>query len=56
MQCSRDDAEEVASRSIMEDLDAMLKGLDFPVRKWEGHRRVISRGRRSMPRNPRGWL
>lgn len=40
----------------MEDLDVMLKGLDFFVRKWEGYRRVISRGRRLMLRYLRGWL
>lgn len=29
---------------------------DFPVRKWEGHRRIISRSRRLMARKPRGKL
>lgn len=38
----------------MEDLDAMLKSLDFPVRKWQGHRRVIGGGRRLMPRKAGG--
>lgn len=53
---AKDYVEEVTRKSTMEDLDAMLKSLDFPVRKWEGHRRVIGRGRRSMPRKPGGYL
>ena len=50
----KDYTNEVGKGSIMEDLDALLKSLDFPVRKLESHRRVISRGRRLMPRKPKG--
>lgn len=37
--------DEVTRKSIMEDFDAMLKSLDFPLIQWEGHRRVTGRDR-----------
>lgn len=53
---AKDYADEVTRKSIIEDLDVMLKSLDSPVRKWETHRRVKGRGRRLMPRKSGGYL
>lgn len=42
---AEDYVDEVTRKSIMEDLDAILKSLDFPVRQGKGHRRVTGMGR-----------
>ena len=52
----KDCADEVGRDASWKNWTPQLKSLGFPVRKWESHRRVISQGRRLMPRKPKGQL